>query len=198
MKKLKTKKQRTKTIKTERWVLGWALGWVGVGVVGLGVPSLSWGEAGFPLSLVGWCCLASSFFGWCCFAPLFCWVVLLSSLPFLGQWFFPSLRPLGRCCFFPANQPHPKERRGRQHDQKEEEAKPLHPRGGRGKQHHPTGDGKSTLTQRMRRKAPLPKLPSLLPFGGGAFPLSLRSPPPLGGAAFLCLLWVPRTVPFSE
>ena len=57
---------------------------------------------------VGWCCLASSFFGSWCFLSCTLWA--------------------GAFCREPAP---PIRGEGRQHDQKEEEGKPLHPKRGR-------------------------------------------------------------------
>ena len=94
----------------------------------------------------GWCCFPLSLwmvrrfspsFGWGCLSPLFChssvgWCCLASAP--LGRGAVLPAR-LGLVLFFGERAP-PQRGRGRQHDQKEEEAKQPHPKGGRGRPRH--------------------------------------------------------------
>ena len=96
-------------------VMGWVLGFqVERWVVGLGFPS--------------------HFLVWGCFFLLFCWVVLLFSPPLGSGAFLPApFRPVFFVIFW---EPAPPKGGGRQHDQKEEEAKQPLPQGRGRKQHY--------------------------------------------------------------
>ena len=98
--------------------------------------------------------------------------------------------------------------------QKKEEAKSLQPKGSRGKPHHPKEEtGKSAPSLERRRKAaPLKgeenfSLSSsfvgrwcLLPVAAipSSFWWCCLPPPLVGGAAFLCFLWIARPFSFLE